>query len=335
MNIYHQSVELKLKDPFGISRGSSTVKHNLIVHLGEGIGEAAPNQYFGDSQKSVIELLSKHADLIPEEPDGVVHVMQNINDRMPGNPAFKAALSMALWDRLGKHVGAPVSTMLGLSAEKAPMSSFTIGISEREDMLRKVADAEEYPVLKIKLGFPGDIEVLRAIREVTDKTIRVDANGGWTAKEAIERIEQMQDLNVEFVEQPCVREDLEGLAEVHKHSRLPIYVDETVCTSRDVPKVAGICDGVNLKLMKCGGLEEGLAVINAARAHGLGVMIGCMIASSVAITAAAHLSPLVDYADLDGHVLISNDPYQGMVIEDGWIRLPDGPGLGVVERGAI
>lgn len=325
-------VKLNLKEPFGISRGTSVSRTNVFVQINGGIGEAAPSTYNGETPESVTEMLKKYEKQFPAEPEGVVHFMNKLKEELPGNPSFKAAVSMALWDRLGKEIGVPLYKMFGLSADKAPQTSFTIGISEREDMLRKVQDAAQYPILKIKLGFEGDVEVTRAIREATDKVIRVDANGGWSADEAIRKIDELAEMNIEYVEQPVAREDMEGLAKVHKNSKLPIYVDETIMTSKDVPRVAGICDGVNLKLMKCGGLEEALAIIYSARAHDLGVMIGCMIASSVALTAAAHVTPLVDYADLDGHILIADDPYDGMTVEGGWMKIPDRPGLGMIKK---
>jgi len=328
----YEKIDLQLKEPFGISRGTSTVSPSVFVHIGEGVGEASPSGYVGESVDTVSALLDKYKPLIPDEPDGILHFMDKLNEEVEGNPAFKVSISMALWDALGKKLNAPMYKILGLSAKKAPQSTFTIGIASKEDMVRKVREAEEYPILKIKVGMEGDVEIIRAIHEVTDKILRVDANGGWTPDEAIRKIDEMADLGVDFIEQPCVKEDLEGLAKVHKNSKLPIYVDETVLTRHDVPKVAGKCDGVNLKLMKCGGIGEALAIINTARAHDLGVMIGCMISSSVALTAAAHLTPLVDHADLDGHLLISNDPYEGMTLKDGWIQIPDRPGLGVIPR---
>lgn len=333
MALSFEKFQLVLKEPFGISRGVSTVRDSLFVTMDGCIGEAVPSLYNGETIETVISLMKRFEDQIPAEPEGVIHFMQQVNKQVKGNPTFKAAMSMLLWDRLGKDLGAPLYKIFGLSPSKAPQTSFTVGISTKEDMLRKVQDAEEFPILKIKLGFPGDVEVMEAIREITDKVLRVDANGGWTAAEAIGKVDRLAELGVEYVEQPCDREDLEGLAKLHKVAKLPLYVDETIMTRHDVVRVAGICDGVNLKLEKCGGIEEGLAIIQTARAHRLGVMIGCMVGSSVDITAAAHLTPLVDYADLDGHILTANDPYEGMTVENGWMRIPDRPGLGVAKRG--
>ena len=195
-------------------------------------------------------------------------------------------------------------------------------------MARKAADAREYPILKVKVGTPHDVENLHAIRDARpDAIIRVDANEAWTAKEAVERIRELMVYELEFVEQPVPGRDLEGLGRVRDAVPLPIIADESCIVPEDVPRVAPYVDGINIKLMKCGGLYPALQMINLARAHHLQIMMGCMIESSIAITAAAHLSPLIDYADLDGNLLIDDDPWRGVTVETGKLILPHGPGL--------
>jgi L-alanine-DL-glutamate epimerase-like enolase superfamily enzyme len=199
-------------------------------------------------------------------------------------------------------------------------------------MKAKVAEAAPYPVLKIKLGTDRDEEILRTIRDVTDKPIRVDANAGWTADRAIAMLPVLKEYGVEFLEQPLPPDDLEGLARVRREAPLPIVVDESCIVAADIPRVAAAADGINIKLAKCGSLREALRMIATARAHGMLVMVGCMIESSLGITAAAHFTSLVDAADLDGAALTKNDPFVGATIEGGRICLPRGPGLGVSRR---
>jgi L-alanine-DL-glutamate epimerase-like enolase superfamily enzyme len=238
---------------------------------------------------------------------------------------------MALHDLLGKRLGVPVWRLWGLDPVDAPRSSFTIGIDEPEVMREKVREAAEYDILKVKVGTARDREVLQMIRdEAPEKTLRVDANTAWTAKEAIRHIPLLEEFGVEFVEQPLPPEDLEGLRTVRRRSRLPIIADESCEVASDVARLAGAVDGVNIKLAKCGSLREAIRIVHAARAHGMSVMIGCMVESTLGIAAAMQLAPLVDYADLDGAALLANDPFYGPGLEnDGSLRFNDDPGFGV------
>jgi L-alanine-DL-glutamate epimerase-like enolase superfamily enzyme len=222
--------------------------------------------------------------------------------------------------------------MWGLDPCKAPRSTFTIGLDTPERIRAKVLEAEQYPILKIKLGTDRDIEILRAIRDATDKEIRVDANCGWTVKGAIRMLPILEEFGVTVLEQPLPPEDLDGLAVVTAQSNMPVIADESCVTSIDIPPLAGKVDGINIKLAKCGSLREALRMIAIARAHGLMVMVGCMIESSLGITAAAHVAPLVDIVDLDGAALLANDPFIGAGIDGGQLTLPSGPGLGVRRR---
>ena len=233
---------------------------------------------------------------------------------------------------MGKRLGQPLWRLWGLDPARAPRSSFTIALDTPERMREKVIEASSYPILKIKLGTDRDEEILKAIRDATDKPIRVDANAGWTRERAFRMLPVLRDFGVEFVEQPLPPRDLEGIAALRRQGVLPVIVDESCVVATDVPRVAGAADGINIKLAKCGSLREALRMVAAARAQGMLVMVGCMIESSLGITAAAHFTPLLDAADLDGAALTVNDPFRGATIEGGQICLPTEPGLGVRRR---
>ena len=243
-------------------------------------------------------------------------------------------MSAALHDMIGKRLGVPVYKLWGLDPAASPPTSFTIGIAPDEETLRaRVVEAAQYPVLKIKLGTSWDERIVRIVRELAPKKVlRVDANAAWTPKHTLRMVPILQELGVEFVEQPLPPDDLEGLRFVRERSSLPIVADESCLVASDIPKLAGAVDGINIKLAKCGGLREALRMIATARAHGMLVMAGCMIESSLGITAAAQFAPLLDCVDLDGAALVSNDPYVGATIDGGVIRIPDGAGLGVERR---
>jgi L-alanine-DL-glutamate epimerase-like enolase superfamily enzyme len=247
-----------------------------------------------------------------------------------GNGSAKSAVMSALYDLMGKRLGVPLYKLWGLDPAKAPLSSFTIGVAPEAELRVKVQEAAEYPLLKVKLGTPNDEEIIRVIREeAPDKVIRVDANAGWTPKHALNMIALLAEYEVEFVEQPLPPENIDGLRFVRDRSPLPIIADESCLVASDIPKLAGAVDGINIKLAKCGGPREALKMIAVARAHDMSVMMGCMIETSVGITTAAHLAPLLDYADLDGAALLAADPYRGATIHGGVFSIPSGPGLGV------
>jgi L-alanine-DL-glutamate epimerase-like enolase superfamily enzyme len=249
------------------------------------------------------------------------------------NGSAKSAVSAALHDLAAKRLGVPLYRLWGLDPAAAPRSSFTIAIAEEAELRRRVAEAAEYPILKVKLGSDRDEEIIRTVRDAAPgKTLRVDANAAWTPKHALRMIGLLAELGVEFVEQPLPPQDVEGLRFVRERSPLHIVADESCITAADIPRLVGAVDGINIKLSKCGGLREALRMIAVARAHGLLVMAGCMIESSLGITAAAHFAPLLDCADLDGAALLANDPFAGATIAAGRIALPDAPGLGVTER---
>jgi L-alanine-DL-glutamate epimerase-like enolase superfamily enzyme len=324
-----------LAQPFTIARGTQTEAHNVLVRLEcdgvEGMGEAAPAEHYGDTQASSIHFVEMAKAIVTgREPISRLHELLEELARI--NPAPKAAIDMAAYDLLGKRLGAPLYEILGLDPSAAPLTSFTIGIDSPEIMAAKARAAAGYPILKVKVGTDRDVENLEAIRSVSQATIRVDANEAWSPKQAVSAIRELARFDIEFVEQPVPAADLAGMGFVRDRSPVPIITDEACITPNDVVKVAPYIDGINIKLMKCGGIEPALRMIHIARAHNLKVMMGCMVESSLAITAAAHLSPLLDYADLDGQLLIRDDPFTGVRVEAGRLILPDAPGLGVTDR---
>ena len=331
MNIRYQVTDLKLIHPFKIARRAVDEFRQVIsVKIDGGLGETAPARFYGETVETVQVAFDILDGGLDGDLDAIESVMSELDSVLGRNYAAKSAIDMALHDRLGKKLGAPLYRLWGLDPKETPLTTFTIGIDEPEIMQQKVREAETYPLLKVKLGTHRDLELIRALREVTDKPIYVDANTAWTPKEAVRKIRELAPYGVELIEQPTKPDDLEGLKFVREHSELPIFADESVKRAADIPSLVGCVDGVNIKLVKCGGLLEAIRIIHIARAHGLQVMIGCMIESSLGITAAAHLTPLVDYADLDGHLLVANDPYRGVTLEKGKLILPNLPGIGVV-----
>jgi len=304
----------------------------VVIEIDGGIGEAAPARFYGETVQTVYTALQKVASLLPTDLDAIQEVMATLETVLQGNYAAKAAIDMALHDRFTKKLGIPLYKLWGLNPKRAPCTSFTIGIDEPQVMVEKTQSAEAYPILKVKLGTDHDIEIIEALRTVTDKPIHVDANTAWTPKEAVYKIHKLARYGVEVIEQPTKPDDLAGLKFVHENSELPIIADEAIKRAGDIPGIAKYVDGINIKLVKCGGLLEARRMIHVARAHGLYVMLGCMIESSLSITAAAHLAPLVDYADLDGNLLITNDPYRGVTLDNGKLLLPERPGIGAIRH---
>lgn len=335
----YEPIRLNLKHAWTIARGTSEYKENIIVQVeGDGIagyGEVAPNVRYGESPESTMAVLEKAVPLFARrDPWHFVDLGYAIQELDPGQTAAKAALDIALMDWVAKSLGVPLYRCLGLDKAKAPITSFSIGIDTPEIIRQKVMEAEVYPLLKVKLGGDRDEEIITTIRSVTDKPLFVDANEGWRDKrEALERIQWLENQDVQIIEQPMPADMLDETGWLREKSTLPIIADESVKTGGDIPVLAKAFDGINIKLMKAGGLQEALRMIGLARATGLKVMLGCMVETSIAISAAASISPLVDYADLDGNLLIANDPYQGVEVHDGRLMLNDRPGIGVVPRG--
>jgi L-alanine-DL-glutamate epimerase-like enolase superfamily enzyme len=256
--------------------------------------------------------------------------MAEVFGRVDGQNAAKAAIDIALMDWFGQKLGVPLYTYFGLDAADAPVTTFSIGIDNPEVTRQKVREAAAFPVLKIKVGLATDQPTIEAVRSVTRKPLRVDANEGWKDKEeAVRKINWLESQGVEFIEQPMPAEMIEETRWVHSRVHIPIIADESCLHPADIPKLAGAFDGINVKLDKAGGILEAYRMIQIAKALHMKTMLGCMVSSSVSVTAAAHLSPLVDYADLDGNLLIANDPYTGVTVRDGKLILPARPGLGL------
>ena len=327
--------DLNLIHTWTISRASANVKHNVFIKLTKdgisGIGEAAPNIRYNETPESTVEVIEKARPLI-EKYDlwHFVDLGYAVRELVEEQTAAKCAIDIALMDWVTKKLGIPLYQYFGLDKSKTPITSFSIGIDTPEVMQQKIGEAKKYPILKIKLGTDRDEEIMKAVRDVTDKTLRIDANEGWKTKEdALEKIKWLEKMGVEFIEQPMPAEMLEETRWLRERVSIPIIADEAVKSAADIPKLATAYDGINIKLMKSAGIQEALRMIWMARSLGMKVMLGCMVESSCAISAAAHLSPLVDYADLDGNLLIANDPFKSVKVERGKMILSDKPGLGL------
>ena len=341
MNLRFFPYTLALKHAFGIASHTRTSTPAMIVELERegiiGYGEAAMPPYLGESQETAALFLQKAATLLAAagDPFQREEILPAIDALAPGNTAAKAAVDIALHDWIGKKLGAPWHRIWGLDPQKAPVTSYTIGIDTREAVRAKTREAGIYKIIKVKLGRDAatDRATIEAIRDVTDKPITVDANQGWRDRdEALRMIEWLGGRGGVFIEQPMPKEQPDDTAWWRERSPLPLIADESVQRLADVAKARGVFDGINIKLMKCTGLREARQMIVLARALGLKVMLGCMTETSCAISAAAQLSPLVDCADLEGAVLIAYDLFDGATIVDGRITLPDRPGIGVVRR---
>ena len=335
LKLSFEPYELQLRHVFTVSSYSRKTTPGVQVRIDyeeyTGYGEASMPPYLGQSVESVTAFLGK-VDLGQfRDPFQMETILAYVDSLSPGDGAAKAAIDIALHDLVGKLMGQPWWRIWGLDASKAPSTTFTIGI-DTPDMVRKktLECADRFNILKVKVGLDNDKEMIRTIREVTDLPLAVDANQGWKDREkAIDEIYWLKENGVVMVEQPMAVSDVEGNAWITERSPLPIFADEAIQRLADVPSVKGIYHGINIKLMKCTGMREAWKMVNYARAEGMKVMIGCMTETSCAVSAAAQLSPAVDFADLDGNLLITNDPFRGMEVVDGKITLSDLPGIGL------
>jgi L-alanine-DL-glutamate epimerase-like enolase superfamily enzyme len=331
-------VRLKLKHPWTLSRNSSAYKENVIVTIDKngitGFGEAAPNIRYGENAKNTLELIQDGSNLYSDFDFSQYELIgQKMCELIPDNSCARAALDIALMDWLGKAYQKPLYKFLNINKGEIPTTSFSIGIDQPDMIRTKIDEAAGFKILKVKLGTDKDEEIINTIREKTNKPIRVDANEGWKDKqEALDKISWLQSKNVELVEQPMPADLLEEAAWLQERTTLPLIADEAVKTVEDIPRLSECYDGINIKLMKAGGIQEALRMIYMAKKFGLKIMLGCMIESSVAISAALHLAPLADYVDLDGYLLINNDPFTGIRLSQGQFILPEQPGLGVTEK---
>ena len=334
-----RTLDVHLAVPFAISRAVRTEKRVVLVELEEGgrvsRGEASADPFFGETTESLEADVRSSIELLPEDPRDLATLRRRLDERFPHGGGAACALDVLAHDRAAQDQGVPLRTLLGLARAEAPVTSFTLGIAEPGLVAERAAAAvaRGFSVLKVKLGHGDDVPVLEAIRAVFDGTIRVDPNAAWTAEEAPRRIARIERFGVEFVEQPVAPGDIEGLRYVRERSALPIVADEAAVRLADVDRLAGACDGINVKLQKCGGIAEARAMIERAHTLGLKVMLGCRAAeTSVSIAAAAHLAPSVEWADLDGNLLIIDDPFIAVPVERGRFAFSDRPGLGVLLR---
>lgn len=338
-----ERISLPLEHAFTISRGTQTTAENVVVRIEDddgtvGIGGAAPSEHYGETAATVEAVMPDLLDVVErvDDPHALDRIEREMRETVNRNPAARCAVSIALHDLAAKRTGLPLYRYWGLDPEDTLETSFTVGIDTTDVMAEKTREAVEagYGTLKVKVGTDRDEEIVGAIREeAPDATIRVDANQAWSPREAVRKIEALAEFDVEFVEQPIPAENPEGMRFVRERAALPIAADESCVTLEDIPRIADKADIANLKLMKCGGLREAMRMIHAARAEGLELMLGCMIESNASIAAACHLVPLLDYADLDGSLLLAEDDYEGVPMPNGVIDLETGrAGTGVRKR---
>jgi len=336
--VTHEVLEVETRHPFTIARGSRSTYRLVWVRLAdadgvEGWGEADPSSFYGETAETVVAALGRLGPLLAEaDPFQLERTEAALGAALRHNAAARVAVSAALHDLVGKRLGAPLWKLWGLDPAAAPSTSYTIGMAEPALIRQKVREAAEYPILKVKVGTADDEAILLAVRQETDKPIRVDANAGWTLKQALRRLPLLKEMGVELIEQPLAPEDVEGLGVLRRASDIPVIADESCRTAEDIPRLAGAVDGINIKLAKCGSLREALRMVSVARAHHMLVMVGCMIETSLGITAAAHITPLLDFVDLDGAALLKRDPFAGATIAGGRVGLPTAAGLGVTRR---
>ena len=344
MRLIYHPVLLELNHPFRLATGTRTHTNAVLVEIhcyGQvGYGEAAMPPYYGETHETASAFLQQVAAVLKMLAHGLELseiplqiILAEIDLLAPGNHAAKAAVDIALHDLWGKMAGKPLWQLLGIQPENMPITSFTLGMDTPEMLRQKMQESEDFKVLKIKLGAENDREIIQTIREVSDKPIYVDANQGWkNREEALELVHWLAEQNVQVIEQPFHKNNLEDSAWLTAHSPLPIIADESFQRLEDLDAVASSFHGVNIKLMKCTGLNEGLRAAHGAREKGLKLMVGCMTETSCGISAAALLAPLCDYADLDGCWLIGNNPFELPVLKAGKIQLGAGAGLGLIPK---
>jgi len=336
LQLTYRPFHLQLRHTFTVSGHSRNTTPVVLTELSydgvTGYGEASLPPYLGETQESVIRFLGKLDMGRFRDPFLMDVILEYVDAVEPGNRAAKACVDIALHDLAGKLLGEPLYRIWGLDPGKTPLTSFTIGIDTPEMVKEKTREAARFRVLKVKLGGGNDREMIESVREITQVPLYVDVNQGWTDREkALDLIHWLSGQGVEFVEQPLPKEAMDDLAWLTERSPLPIMADEAFQRLPDVAAFREVYSGINIKLMKSTGLREAHKMITVARALDMKVMIGCMVESSCAVSAAAQLSPLVDWADLDGNLLISNDPYEGVLVRDGKVILPERPGIGIIK----
>ena len=341
LKLEYEILELRTRHEFNIARAAAPAqRRNVWVRLHrdglEGWGEAAPNAFYAEDADTVSQALDVYRAIL--ERDGnrddletaLIAALSSRHPTYPPHPSARSAVSAALLDLLAREQQQPVWQYLGLS-DQAPLSSFTIGIDDLEIMREKTREASTYSILKVKVGTERDEQILKMLREEAPHArIRVDANTGWSADQTIAMLPMFRDYGVELIEQPVAADDYDGLAKITAVSEIPIIADESCRVSDDVAKLAGKVHGVNIKFAKCGSVLEALRIVKAARMHGMQLMLGCMIESTLGIGAAIQIASLMDYVDLDGAALLANDPFRGPHIDrTGALHFNQEPGLGV------
>ncbi|KEO72175.1 L-alanine-DL-glutamate epimerase [Anditalea andensis] len=332
MNLQVLVKELPLKHTFTIAHQSRDSQETVIVRLEEdgiiGLGEATTNPFYGITVDNMKSSLASARSIIEsslwETPEQLWSLTKSI---FFANPFAQCALDMAAWDLYTKKKGIKLYEYLNLDPNQIPTTNFTIGIDTIDKMVAKMKEVE-WPIYKIKLGTDHDLDIIRELRRHSDAVFRIDANCAWTAAQAIEYSDELQQLNVEFMEQPLAKNDLEGMKEVYQYSKLPVIADESCIIESDVKKCHGLFHGINVKLVKAGGITPGLRMLHEAKRLGMKTMVGCMTESSIGISAIAHIAPLLDYVDMDGAMLLSQDIASGVNIIPGKVTFPDGPGIG-------
>jgi L-Ala-D/L-Glu epimerase len=333
MKLRYRAYELPFTHPFTISKGTKTHQPSLVValeHMGRvGYGEAPAIAYYNITVPQMIANLEARKTFVEKfsftDPERYWHYLHHL---FPANPFLVCALDMAGWDLFGQMKGQPLHRLWKLDPATAPLTDFTIGIDTIEKMVAKMQE-RPWPIYKIKVGVPGDVERVAALREHTDAIIRVDANAGWSLEEALTKIPQLQSLGVELIEQPLAKDDWAGMKVLFDESPLPLIADESCVSESDVALCAGHFHGINIKLTKCSGITPALRMIQSARSLGMKVMVGCMNESAVGTAAIAQLAPLLDYVDMDGPLLLAEDTAEGVRFDAGRILYTDAPGLGL------
>jgi L-alanine-DL-glutamate epimerase-like enolase superfamily enzyme len=326
--------ELPLKHTFTIAHQSRDFQDTIIVKMEDegvfGLGECTTNPYYGMTMDNILLALEKARTIVEANNWNTPQDLWETCKMLFGdNPFAQCALDVAAWDIYAKRQGKKLYELLNLNPANIPVTNFTIGIATLEKMIEKIKEVE-WPIYKIKLGTDHDLEIIRELRKHTNSVFRIDANCAWAADQAIKYSEEFLHLGVEFMEQPLEKDDLEGMKEVFKHSKLPIIADESCIVESDVNKCHGLFHGINVKLVKAGGITPGLRMLQEAKSLGMKTMVGCMTESSVGISAIAHIAPLLDYVDMDGAMLLSKDIAKGVIIEPDRVIFPEGNGIGAV-----
>ncbi|MEO6949751.1 MAG: dipeptide epimerase [Ginsengibacter sp.] len=333
MNLKYKTSNLPFKDPFTTSKGTKTHQPALMVELEffglKGYGEAPAISYYNETVEGMIETIESKKRMIQQfsysNPDRYWHYLHHL---LPGNPFLICALDIASWDLYGKMKGKQLHQLWNLDISNNPLTDFTIGIDNVEKMIAKMKETP-WPIYKIKLGTDDDISLITALRKHTDAIFRIDANAAWKAEEALEKIKAFKDLGVEFIEQPLAKDDWEGMKYLFEKSPLPLFADESCVSEHDVEKCHGHFHGINIKLTKCSGITPALRMIDTARKLEMKVMMGSMNEASIGTAAVAQMLPLLDYVDMDGPLLLSEDNASGVKFDFGKILYREGNGLGV------